>query len=243
VPYFSTDRDFLDYWEVDAGDLRFVWKLLKPGMTFLDVGANQGVYSVIAGKKVVPGGQVVAFEPSPREYRRLQLNCCLNGQRSTKTERLAVGVRCGSAAFFQVVAGDTSRNGLRPPASTDEVAEIAVRSTTLDSYMKDSGLHRVDLIKLDAEGGELDVIQGAEYTISQYHPIFICEVLDIATKPWGYSARSIIEGLEARGYDWFSINENGSITRHLLLSTYPKVRNYVAIPQHKSAEVEARVEP
>src|SRR5712692_11246538 len=58
------DRSMFAYWGDDIGELRFVWKWLRPGMTFLDVGAYHGIYTVIAAKKLRNTGRVIAFEPS-----------------------------------------------------------------------------------------------------------------------------------------------------------------------------------
>src|ERR1700758_1176748 len=74
VPHFDATRGFFDYCGHDLGDLRFLWRNLKPGAVFLDIGAHHGVYSVVAAKKVGTTGTVVSFEPSSREYRRLRLH-------------------------------------------------------------------------------------------------------------------------------------------------------------------------
>src|SRR2546429_2052206 len=71
---FSADRGLFDYWGDDVGELRFLWKYLKPGMTFVDIGAFHGIYSVIAATRLGDGSRVVAFESSQRERRRLQLH-------------------------------------------------------------------------------------------------------------------------------------------------------------------------
>ena len=78
VPYFDATRGFFDYWGHDLGDLRFLWRNLKPGIVFLDIGAHHGIYSIVAAKKLGTNGTVVAFEPSSREYRRLRLHLRLN---------------------------------------------------------------------------------------------------------------------------------------------------------------------
>src|SRR5277367_1587873 len=71
---FTAERSAFEYWGDDVGDLRFLWKFLQPGMTFLDVGAHHGLYSIMAAKKLGRDGRVIAFEPSPRERQRTQLH-------------------------------------------------------------------------------------------------------------------------------------------------------------------------
>ena len=235
VPYFDATRGFFDYWGHDLGDLRFLWKNLTPGMVFLDVGAHHGIYSIVAAKKLGANSSIVAFEPSSREHRRLRLHLVLNRLSSVRTERLALGSAVSTRTFFQVTRGDTTRGGLQPPASADRVSEISVETVRLDDYISQIPLGRVDLVKLDVEGGEREVLQGASLVLTKYRPIFICEVLDAATQAWGYKAREIILMLQSFGFKWFEIHLDGSLVLHEIRDHYPDIRNYVAVPQEKCA--------
>lgn len=233
VPYFDEHRGFLDYWADDEGELRFLWKSLEPGMVFIDIGAYKGIYSMVAAKKLRGNGTIIAFEPSPREYRRLCLNLRLNRMAIVRPEMLALGAATTQTEFFQVASGDTSRNGLRPPASSDPVAKISVAAVSLDDYVARHHLQRLDVIKLDLEGGELDFLRGAAAVLAEFRPILICEVLDAATKVWAYDASRIISTLQDLGYAWFEFREDGSTVPHPLQSEYPRVRNYLAVPREK----------
>jgi FkbM family methyltransferase len=231
VPYHDDERGFLDYWGHDAGDLRFLWRVLEPGMTFLDIGANEGVYSVVACEKLRGAGRVVSFEPSPREYRRLALHLRWNSCVNARAEQIALGAEAGCVAFYEVASGgDTSRNGLRPPGTSDALNRIEVQAVTLDEFVESHGIARVDVMKIDVEGGELGVFRGARRVLSEYRPTIICEVLDAAAEPWGYAAREVIDALEAQGYCWFDVREDGSLTPHIAQSRYAAVKNYVAVP-------------
>ena len=59
----------------------------------------------------------------------------------------------------------------------------------------------MDLVKLDVEGGEREVLEGASLVLTKFRPIFICEILDAATRPWGYDAREIILMLQSFGFN------------------------------------------
>ena len=235
VPYFSATRGFFDYWGHDLGDLRFLWKNLTPGMVFLDIGAYHGIYSIVAAKKLGANGTVVAFEPSPDEYRRLRLHMRLNGLSFVRTEPLALGSASSTRTFFRVTSGDTTRGGLQPPASTDQVSKISVETARLDDYVSQFPLQRVDLVKLDVEGGEREVLEGASLVLTKFRPIFICEVFDATTQAWGYNAREIILMLQSYGFDWFEICVDGSIVPHQIKDHYPEIRNYAAVPKEKCA--------
>ena len=233
VPHFDATRGFFDYCGHDLGDLRFLWRNLKPGAVFLDIGAHHGVYSVVAAKKLGINGVVVAFEPSVREYRRLRIHLRLNRLDSVRAEPLALGSAACTQKFFQITNGDNTRGGFRPPASEDRISEISVETVRLDDYVSQFPLARVDFVKLDVEGGEREVLRGASSVLTKFRPIFICEVLDATTQVWGYKAREIIQMLESLDFAWFDIRSNGSIVPHKIREHYPEIRNYVAVPKEK----------
>jgi FkbM family methyltransferase len=237
VPYYEPTRGFFDYWGQDLPELQFLWRTLKPGMVFFDIGAYHGIFSLVAGRRMGKSGRVVAFEPSPREFSRLKLHLRWNHIENARAESLAVGSDAGERTFFQVSSGDQTRNGLRPPASRDELKEIAVRTISLDQYIEAISLERVDLVKLDVEGGESDVLRGAASLLNGFRPIFICEVLDAATQPWGYEAREIVSAFSRHDMAWFDFQPRGTLTPHKIQDEYPNIRNYLAVPREKLAEI------
>src|SRR5579862_191031 len=233
VPHFDATLGFFDYRGHDLGDLRFLWRNLKPGAVFLDIGAHHGVYSVVAAKKLGANGIVAAFEPSVREYRRLRMHLRMNRLGSVRAEPLALGSAACTQKFFEITNGDNTRGGFRPPASEDRISEISVETVRLDDYVSQFPLARVDFVKLDVEGGELEVLRGASSALTKFRPILICEVLDATTQVWGYKAREIIQMLESLDFAWFDIRSNGSIVPHKIREHYPEIRNYVAVPKEK----------
>jgi FkbM family methyltransferase len=233
VPFHDTARHFFDYWGHDTGELRFLWRVLQPGMTFLDIGAYHGVYSMVAARRVESEGCVIAFEPSPRERHRIKMHLRWNNIRSARLESCAIGSGPAESVFFQVVDGDTSRNGLRAPASSDVVSKVAVKIVGLDQYIREAALSRVDVVKMDVEGGELGVFQSAGNLLTKLRPIFICEVLDAATQPWNYDARNIVDKLREYEFEWFEFCPDGNVVPHETQERYPEVRNYLAVPREK----------
>jgi FkbM family methyltransferase len=233
VPFFDEGRGFFDYWGHDLGDVRYLWRVLRPGMVFLDIGAHHGLYSLVAAKRLGADSTVVAFEPSQNEFRRLRLHLRLNGMRSVLAEPIALGATSCKQKFFQVISGDNTRGGLRPPASPDRVLETSVETASLDEYLARLALDRVDLVKLDVEGGELEVLQGASSVLAKFRPIFICEVLDATTQVWGYNAREIVLMFKRHDFRLFEIQLDGSIVPHEIKDHYPDVRNYLAVPEEQ----------
>jgi hypothetical protein len=88
-------------------------------------------------------------------------------------------------------------------------------------------------VKLDVEGGELEVLQGASKVLTTFRPVFICEVLDAATHAWGYEAREIVLKFQSFAYSWFEFRSDGSIVPHEIKDHYPDVRNYLAVPSER----------
>jgi FkbM family methyltransferase len=233
VPFFDADRGFFDYWGHDLGDIRYLWRILRPGMVFLDIGAHHGLYSLVAAKRLGADSTVVAFEPSQNEFRRLRFHLRLNGMRSVRAEPIALGATSSNQKFFQIISGDNTRGGLRPPASSDRVLETLVETACLDDYLRRRAVNRVDLVKLDVEGAELEVLQGASIVLAKFRPIFICEVLDVTTQVWGYNAREIVLMFQKFDFQIFEAQLDGSIVPHEVKDHYPEVRNYLAVPKER----------
>ena len=227
-----------EYWSSDRSDLQFVWTFLQPGMTFLDLGAYHGIYSVVAAKRLGSQRHVIAFEPSARERRRLGLHLQMNGCH-VSVEPYAVTHQAGSFRFFTVASGFTSMNSLVFPPTDNPVCETNVDGICLDQYLAAKRIAKVDLIKLDIEGAELDAFRGARHTLEVIRPLIICEVLDWVTRPWGYPARAIVESLHRLDYQWFDFCEDGSLRVHAERDEYPDVQNYLAVPRERLSQIES----
>ncbi|MGA9142691.1 MAG: FkbM family methyltransferase [Candidatus Acidiferrales bacterium] len=202
-------------------------------MVFLDIGAHHGIYSIVAAKRLGANGTVVAFEPSLPEFRRLRLHVLMNRLHLVRAESVAVGAASATRKFFQVIDGDSTRGGLQSPTSHDRVMETSVETVRLDEYVSRFSLDRIDIVKLDVEGGELEVLQGASNVLTKLRPTFICEVLDAATQAWGYDAREIVLKFQNHGFKWFEFRTDGSIVPHEIRDHYPDVRNFLAVPEEK----------
>src|SRR5262245_30539798 len=107
-------------------------KLLAPGMTALDVGANVGQYTLLAAQRVGPSGRVHAFEPTPHVAAKLRANVRLNGFRNVTVAEMAVGDHCGEATLYYV-DDDGSNNILAPEPGYP--TSVKVPLITLDDYL------------------------------------------------------------------------------------------------------------
>jgi len=88
--------------------------------------------------------------------------------------------------------------------------EVEVNTIRLDDYLRSLRLEKVDLIKIDTEGAELEILQGAEnLLLTESSPVIMIEISDERTRPWGYSSAAIYDFLARRGYAWFSVTDDG----------------------------------
>jgi FkbM family methyltransferase len=197
----------------ERAETHFVERFLRPGMTALDIGAHHGYYTLLASILVGTQGRVIAFEPSPRERIRLERHVRLNKCTNVLIEQVALGASPGKAELFLVEGMEDYCNSLRPPAVNAETHKVPVNLTTLDEFLSSAALAEVHFVKLDVEGAELDVLKGASNLLKQSsRPVFMVEVYDIRTRPWGYAARDIVRFLAERSFEWFSLEESGKPT-------------------------------
>ena len=207
-------------------------RFLEPRMTVLDIGAHHGLYTLLASKKVGSQGHVVAFEPSPRELNRLRWHLRINRCRNVRVEPYALGRKEDLADLYVCTVHETGCNSLRPPNVAEPLSKVQVPVKVLDHYVEGTALKTVDFVKLDVEGGELDVLKGAEkHLVLQLRPLILCELADIRTEPWGYSSSEIYDFLQGRGYCWFSITPEGKLHGCPRKAHYHE--NLFAVPKEK----------
>ena len=150
-------------------------RVLRSGMTVVDVGAHVGVYSVLAARLVGPRGVVHAVEPQQDCVSLIERNAALNGLTQLKAHTLALGEEDKPVGLLV----DPRSLGGRT-VSADESEGPVVAGATLDSFTRQEQLAPIDLLKLDAAGNELSVLRGAQslleggriaYVICKlYHP-------------------------------------------------------------------------
>ena len=147
----------------EQDDLLKLQGMLRPGETFVDCGANIGLWSLVAAKAVGPFGKVIAFEPNPRTFARLAEH--VESNRLSDTVR-AINACAGADEGFASFRCETEHNISRVVSLHDPDA-IRVPVTTLDASLLDV---RVTGIKIDVEGHELNVLRGAREVMRRDRP-------------------------------------------------------------------------
>jgi len=166
-------------------------RLLQPGMVFCDVGANLGVFTLMAARQVGPQGRVFSFEPVPDNFAILRRNVEANhyanvvcipkaaAQHNGKS-RLFLSRFCGS---HSLVGGPTEYRG----------EFLEVETVRLDSV---PGLDRIDVLKIDVEGAELEVLEG----LGNLRPQVVLEYNTERISRRGLDASAFLQRLQALGY-------------------------------------------
>lgn len=152
----------------DLGVTRFLERFLRPGMTFVDVGANIGVYALLAARSVGATGRVIAIEALPRLQTILIDNFGMNGfWERVRVLPFAAADKPGELEFFDFARYDGASTAvawvaeLQQQRFLDTPRRVAVRSKTLSALLGETDVNRADLIKIDVEGFEWEVLQGA----------------------------------------------------------------------------------
>jgi FkbM family methyltransferase len=182
------------YGEISHDEVLFLQQLIRPGMTVLDLGANIGLLTVPVARLVHPGGKVIAFEPQRIVYQMLCGNLALNAIDNVVAYNSGVGRTTG---FITVPSLDyTQPNNFGGIAIGGSRAGDVVPLVTVDSL----SLTACDLIKIDVEGMEFEVLEGAARTIQQFRPRLFLENDRAAQSP------ALIEHLLALDYRlyWFT---------------------------------------
>lgn len=196
--------------------MAYFLRTIKPGMVIFDVGANIGYFTTVLANLAGKDGAVHAFEPSLREFKSVSKTIKKNGQNNVVLNQTALSEKTGRvtmniAKTENMAALNTMGNITHPAAHEGDFQKIEVPLDTIDNYVVNKDLKRLDLIKIDVEGAELMVLKGAEKTLKKYGPQIICEFSDLTTKGFGYQAKEIFEWLVQKGYRAYRINNQGDI--------------------------------
>jgi FkbM family methyltransferase len=170
---------------------------IQPGDVVIDGGGFQGVFTLYAAMKAGPTGRVVVFEPDERLARLLEKNVRLN--QLTNVTIVRKGLWSEEATLRFDARGNTSRLELEAGPS-HLIATVPV--TSLDREVARLGLDRVNFIKMNIEGAEIEAVAGCLQTMQRCAPSFA--IASDHIRDGEPTARRVIERLKARGYEAFS---------------------------------------
>ncbi|UTW59681.1 FkbM family methyltransferase [Kordiimonas sp. SCSIO 12603] len=168
---------FKEYGEWAPGELAILNKVINPGDTVIDVGANVGYHSLFFSLKVQPSGNVIAFEPHEINHKLLTLNCIINNLENTKIHKALIGSKTEIVMLEDDV---TDIQNLAAASFAGHMEKTESGSPYMKLKLDDLNLENCNLIKIDVEGMELEVISGAQDIIAEKKPIVFYEQNTVA---------------------------------------------------------------
>ncbi|SBW12278.1 hypothetical protein KL86APRO_20533 [uncultured Alphaproteobacteria bacterium] len=188
TPYVLLEQE--DWFE---DEIRFVRRLVEPGMTMLDVGANHGVYSLAAACRI-GGGRIWAFEPASAPRARFAESVALNGF-GTVVAILPVALSDTERTVEMAIAENSELGSLHGGAGPAETVRVRTLDACAAEHFPDA---RIDFVKLDAEGEEVAILRGGARIFAEQSPLVMFELREGAKVNAG-----LPEAFRALGYDLF----------------------------------------
>lgn len=203
--HFSGDMSQCTYVDgrYEPNEMYAMSKLIRPGMCVVDVGANAGIFTLMAASLVGPEGSVHAFEPSQRDRARLLANVALNGLSNVSVHPPALGRAPGKAVLAVSRPEHPGHNtiGGFAYAAGGAAYSLEVEVSTLDGFASGHALTRLDLLKIDVEGSETAVLEGARESLRRFRPVIVCEAYDPSLRQLGTSASELLQLIRDSGYE------------------------------------------
>jgi len=176
---------------------------LEAGDVVIDVGANVGYYTLIAAKLVGPQGRVYAFEPDPTAFALLTTNIELNGYTNVVAINEALGSEPGELELF---LSRTNHGDHRLYDPGDDRVAVTVKVTTLDAALAD--VHGIDLIKIDTQGAECSILEGASAVLQRERDAgIIMEYTPKFIRAFGQDPAACLKRLDGYGFVFYDILE------------------------------------
>ena len=225
--YIGWNIFFLGEYENDTNLV--LKEYVKPGMTVIEAGANNGSESVIIAHLLGPTGHLFAFEPFEKVARILNINILINNCDSIITlEKLALGSSEETIEFY-IPKENVSNQGEAskyPFSSTFD--SIHVKQTKLDQWVKTKNVSRVDFIKMDVQGAEMDILEGARNTIKLMKPVIYLEADAIQSSNGNSNLDTLYRNLIELDYEIYTYIDN---KKTKLLYNNIMSGNWLAIPR------------
>ena len=227
-------------WEVlfyrrtfETGTTEAFAHLLRPNDVFFDIGANIGWYSLLASK-LASEGEVHAFEPIPSIFNKLMRNWKINGfQNKVYFNNIALGNNEDSAITMYTFQGLYHGHSSLSTLDRSDYKAVTVPMTTLDQYVTDNNIQRIDLIKMDTEGAELDVLKGGvELLKRNVSPTWVIELNTETSASFGHTPTDLLDFIASHNdYRFYRIDRAwGKLKPMASTSDYRSGDNAICVP-------------
>lgn len=162
-------------WRLDAPEIRRMIEAIPRGGNAIDVGAHKGAYTYWMARKAGTSGHVVAIEPQGDLCGRLRASLASVGLSRVEVVESALSDSVGTCTFHIPTNTSTQSATLSPVESGTQFRSIEVKTTTIDQLVESRGWTRLDFMKIDAEGHELQIFAGAGETLTRHKPAILVE--------------------------------------------------------------------
>ncbi len=218
-------------------------RLLTPAMVVFDVGANIGQYTLVACDRIGKAGEVHAWEPDPVTFEWLSRNVHINGLGNVRLNQSAVFNNTEPVSLRLASTRDTGSNSMVGDPWIKSGKSVTVPCTTLDIYMAEHPITRVDVMKVDVEGAELGVLRGADKLLHDHQPVLLLEFEERMQRQAGTSCRELADHLAKKGYALFRIGDSHEKAPepYVIGPNEPPSLNVLAVPESRRAAVFARM--
>lgn len=187
-------------------------KIIEPGDTVIDIGANFGFHAVLFSQMVREKGSVHSFEPLKKMYLDIKSHLKLNKvAKNTFINNIGLGNKREKVKIFYYPELGTGLASLRKYWIGKPRAE-KISLITLDSYVKKQNIKRIDFIKCNVEGSEYIVFQGAKETLKKFKPPIMFEITKGYSEIFGYTREQLLDYLASFGYKFYIIVK-GKLTK------------------------------
>ncbi len=178
--------------DYEVENYTFLQQQVKSGMHIIDIGAHIGLFSACSSRLAGPTGKIICFEPTPGTFSILKETLQLNHCDNVIARQAAVSDKDGMATFYVSHTAGCNSNSLVKNKSGNQLTAYDVQLMTIDSIVTEYAIHP-SLIKIDAEGAEMDVLKGGVKTFAEIkpvlilglHPAFIAQKGDSLEAIWG----------------------------------------------------------
>lgn len=185
--------------------------IVRRGDVVFDIGANQGIFTALMSNMAGRDGRVHAFEPSPDTCRLLRSTLGARARNPTNVtvNAMAAGAEDGTAMLHTPerdhgqASLKTHDTGSWSAGATVRSSEVAV--TRLDTYVEAQRPARIDVVKMDVEGAELQALRGFAAGLREFHPVVVCELCGAWTRAFEYEPGAVLEELKRAGYSAFHL--------------------------------------
>ncbi|MCC6182564.1 MAG: FkbM family methyltransferase [Bacteroidia bacterium] len=193
-----TPIDTFNFDQYELEDSEMLYKLVSDGDTIFDIGANIGWYSNHLSKKL-PSSKIYSFEPIPETFAQIKRNTELNQAKNIILNNVALSDKVQTLTFYYspLITGASSAANI---TENEAMTKLECQTSTIDKFISENNITRLDFIKCDVEGAEFMVYKGGSEAIKTYKPIVFTEMLRKWAAKFGYHPNDIIHFFKELGY-------------------------------------------